>query len=122
MLLSIGSNNVRLQCAFVDTPEVESVIQHIADQQGFPEPFYLPEYKGDDEGGVGASDIKASDLDENFDEAARLIVGTQSGSTSLIQRKMQLGYFHVIAEPVSTCVQEIFERSPRQSPRLVTKL
>jgi S-DNA-T family DNA segregation ATPase FtsK/SpoIIIE len=92
MLLSIGSNNVRLQCAFVDTPEVESVIQHIADQQGFPEPFYLPEYKGDDEGGVGASDIKASDLDENFDEAARLIVGTQSGSTSLIQRKMQLGY------------------------------
>lgn len=92
MLLSIGSNNVRLQCAFVDTPEVESVIKHIADQQGFPEPFYLPEYKGDDEGGNGTSDLKVSDLDENFDEAARLIVSTQSGSTSLIQRKMQLGY------------------------------
>jgi S-DNA-T family DNA segregation ATPase FtsK/SpoIIIE len=92
MLLSIGSTNIRLQCAFVDTPEVESVIQHIASQQGFPEPFYLPEYKGDDDGNAGSSDIKVSDLDDNFDEAARLIVSTQSGSTSLIQRKMQLGY------------------------------
>ena len=92
MLLSIGSNNVRLQCAFVDTPEVENVIKHIADQQGFAEPFYLPEYKSDDEGGVGTSDLKASDLDENFDDAARLIIGAQHGSTSLIQRKMQLGY------------------------------
>lgn len=92
MLLSIGSNNIRLQCAFVDTPEVESVIQHIAGQQGYPEPFYLPEYKGDDEGGMANTDLKASDLDELFDEAARLIVSSQSGSTSLIQRKMQLGY------------------------------
>jgi S-DNA-T family DNA segregation ATPase FtsK/SpoIIIE len=92
MLLSIGSNNVRLQCAFVDTPEVENVIQHISSQQGYPEPFYLPEYKGDDEGGMGNTDLKISDLDELFDEAARLIVSSQSGSTSLIQRKMQLGY------------------------------
>jgi S-DNA-T family DNA segregation ATPase FtsK/SpoIIIE len=92
MLLSIGSTNVRIQCAFVDTPEVERVIQHIADQPGFAEPFYLPECKSDDEGGVGKSDLKISDLDENFDEAARLIVGAQHGSTSLIQRKMQLGY------------------------------
>ena len=92
MLLSIGSNNIRLQCAFVDTPEVESVIKHIADQQGFPEPFYLPEYKNDDEGGAGNSDLKISDLDENFDDAARLIISAQHGSTSLIQRKMQLGY------------------------------
>jgi len=92
MLLSIGSTNVRIQCAFVDTPEVESVIKHIADQQGFAEPFYLPEYKSDDETGAGNSDLKISDLDENFDDAARLIVGAQHGSTSLIQRKMQLGY------------------------------
>ena len=92
MLLSIGSNNVRIQCAFVDTPEVESVIKHIADQPGFAEPFYLPEYKSDDEGGAGNSDLKISDLDENFDEAARLIISAQHGSTSLIQRKMQLGY------------------------------
>ena len=70
MLLSIGSNNVRIQCAFVDTPEVESVIKHIADQPGFAEPFYLPEYKSDDETGAGNSDLKMSDLDENFDEAA----------------------------------------------------
>lgn len=92
MLLSVGSNNVRLQCAFVDTPEVESVIKHIADQPGFPEPFYLPEYKGDDDGAAGNSDLKMSDLDENFDEAARLVIASQHGSTSLIQRKMQLGY------------------------------
>ncbi len=91
MLLSIGSNNVRLQCAFVDTPEVEKVIDHISNQQGYPEPFYLPEYVGE-EGNVGSTDIKLSDLDENFDEAARLIVSNQHGSTSLIQRKLQLGY------------------------------
>ncbi len=92
MLLSIGSTAVRLQCAFVDTPEVEEVIKFISDQQGFPEPFYLPEYKSDDEGGSGNSDLKASDLDDNFEDAARLIVSSQHGSTSLIQRKMQLGY------------------------------
>jgi S-DNA-T family DNA segregation ATPase FtsK/SpoIIIE len=92
MLLSIGSNNIRLQCAFVDTPEVESVIKHIADQQGFAEPFYLPEYKSEDEMGNGAADLKVSDLDDVFDEAARLIVSSQHGSTSLLQRKMQLGY------------------------------
>ena len=92
MLLNIGSTTVRLQCAFVDTPEVEAVIKHISDQQGYPEPFYLPEYQSDDDKGMGASDLKASDLDENFDDAARLIVSSQSGSTSLIQRKMQLGY------------------------------
>lgn len=92
MLLSIGSNNIRLQCAFVDTPEVESVIKHIADQQGFAEPFYLPEYKSEDEMGNGAADLKLSDLDDVFDEAARLIVSSQHGSTSLLQRKMQLGY------------------------------
>ncbi len=92
MILSIGSTNVRLQCAFVDTPEVESVIQHIAGQQGFAEPFYLPEFKNDEDGNAGNSDIRISDLDEHFDEAAKMIVGTQQGSTSMIQRKMQLGY------------------------------
>ncbi|MBK9254659.1 MAG: DNA translocase FtsK 4TM domain-containing protein [Saprospiraceae bacterium] len=92
MLLSVGSTTVRLQCAFVDTPEVEEVIKFIADQPGFPEPFYLPEYKSDDDGAAGNSDLKMSDLDENFDEAARLIISSQHGSTSLIQRKMQLGY------------------------------
>jgi DNA segregation ATPase FtsK/SpoIIIE, S-DNA-T family len=92
MLLSVGATTVRLQCPFVDTPEVEEVIKFIADQQGFPEPFYLPEYKNDDETGAGNSDLKLSDLDDMFDDAARLIVSSQHGSTSLLQRKMQLGY------------------------------
>lgn len=92
MLLNIGSSVVRLQCAFVDTPEVEKVIDHISAQQGFPEPFYLPEYKGDEESGGAAGGFSWSDLDSNFEEAARLIVGAGTGSTSMIQRKMQLGY------------------------------
>ncbi|MBK8546668.1 MAG: DNA translocase FtsK [Saprospiraceae bacterium] len=92
MLLSIGSTNVRLQCAFVDTPEVEEVIDFISKQQGYPEPFYLPEYKADDEGGYDSKDVKASDLDDMFEDAARLVVSSQHGSTSMIQRKMQLGY------------------------------
>ncbi len=92
MLLNIGSSMVRLQCAFVDTPEVEKVINHISEQQGFPEPFYLPEYKGDEESGGGSGSFSLSDLDDNFEEAARLTIGNQHGSTSMIQRKLQLGY------------------------------
>lgn len=91
MLLSVGSSVVRLQCAFVDTPEVENVIKFISDQQGFPEPFYLPEFKGDEDSGM-AGDISLSELDSMFEDAAKLIVSSQHGSTSLIQRKMQLGY------------------------------
>ena len=91
MLLNVGSSVVRLQCAFVDTPEVENVIKFISEQQGFSEPFYLPEFKGDDEGGI-AGEISLSELDSMFEDAAKLIVSNQHGSTSLIQRKMQLGY------------------------------
>jgi DNA segregation ATPase FtsK/SpoIIIE, S-DNA-T family len=91
MLLSVGSSVVRLQCAFVDTPEIEQVIDFISEQQGFPEPFFLPEFKGDDDGGVDGN-FSLSELDSNFEEAARLIVANQHGSTSMIQRKMQLGY------------------------------
>lgn len=92
MLLSVGGNLVRLQCAFVDTPEVENVIDHISKQQGFPEPFLLPEYVSDDDISLGDSDLKVSDLDELFRDAAQLVVANQLGSTSMIQRKMQLGY------------------------------
>ena len=92
MLLSVGGNLVRLQCAFVDTPEVEKVISHISEQQGFPHPFLLPEYTSDEDNTVGDSDMKVSDLDELFKEAAQLVVANQLGSTSMIQRKMQLGY------------------------------
>ncbi len=91
MLLSIGSSAVRLQCAFVDTPEVENVIEFISKQQGFPEPFYLPEFKGDDNSG-GGGNLSLDDLDDMFEEAAKVVVGNQHGSTSMIQRKMQLGY------------------------------
>ena len=92
MLLSVGGNNVRLQCAFIDTPEVELVIEHIAQQQGYPTAYMLPEFKGEeDENGNGKA-ISFSDLDPMFEEAAKLVVGNQSGSTSMIQRKLSLGY------------------------------
>lgn len=90
MLLSSGSDIVRLQCAFVDTPEVEEVIDHISDQRGYPEPYYLPEYKGEEE--IGGTSLKPSDLDDMFEEAARLVVQSQHGSTSMLQRRFQLGY------------------------------
>lgn len=91
MILAMGSDNIRLQCAFVDTPEVEEVINGIGDQQGFPEPFYLPEFKTDDDISV-AGDMKLSDLDPMFETAARLVISSQSGSTSNIQRRLSLGY------------------------------
>jgi S-DNA-T family DNA segregation ATPase FtsK/SpoIIIE len=92
MLLSVGGANVvRLQCAFVDTPEVERVINKIGNQQGFAEPYYLPEYSADDDSKDG-SKLKYSDLDSMFEDAARLVVSNQHGSTSSIQRKLQLGY------------------------------
>ena len=91
MLLSVGGNVIRLQCAFVDTPEVEKVIEHIAGQKGYPEPYFLPEYAtNEDEMGTGS--LKYADLDEFFEEAARLLVENQHGSTSMLQRRLKLGY------------------------------
>lgn len=92
MLLSIGSNMIRLQCAFVDTPEVETVINHISRQKGYPEPYYLPEYVGDDEPIAGADGMTFAELDDMFEDAARLVVQNQHGSTSMIQRRLKLGY------------------------------
>jgi len=91
MLLSFGSDLLRLQCAFVDTPEVEKVIDFIGDQQGYAVPYFLPEFVGDD-AVHDKSGLKLSELDENFEAAARLIVSNQHGSTSMIQRRMKLGY------------------------------
>ncbi len=91
MLLSVGGDMVRLQCAFVDTPEVERVIDFIAKQRGYPEPYLLPEYHTDDEM-QGALPLRYSDLDDMFEDAARLIVQNQHGSTSMIQRRLKLGY------------------------------
>ena len=91
MLLSVGGNIIRLQCAFVDTPEVEKVINHISEQKGYPEPYFLPEYSTNDEE-MGATGVKYTDLDEYFEDAARLLVENQHGSTSMLQRRLKLGY------------------------------
>ncbi len=91
MLLSVGGNIIRLQCAFVDTPEVERVLDFIGQQRGFPEPYLLPEYVGDD-AEIGSTKLSMSDLDDNWEAAAKLIVQSQHGSTSMIQRRMKLGY------------------------------
>jgi S-DNA-T family DNA segregation ATPase FtsK/SpoIIIE len=91
LLFSQGSDLVRIQCAFVDTPEVEGIAQYIGNQQGYSHAFELPEFVGE-----GAEDktgnIDLNDRDPLFDEAARLIVVHQQGSTSLIQRKFSIGY------------------------------
>jgi S-DNA-T family DNA segregation ATPase FtsK/SpoIIIE len=90
MLLSTGSDLIRLQCAFVDTPEVERISDFIGSQQGYPSAMHLPEYVG--EGEVSTKEYDADNRDPMFEDAARLIVMHQQGSTSLIQRKMKLGY------------------------------
>jgi S-DNA-T family DNA segregation ATPase FtsK/SpoIIIE len=93
MLLSTGSDLIRLQCAFVDTPEVESIAQFIEEQQSYPEPFLLPEYVMEEKGKGGEDElVDAGEIDQMFMDAAALMVQTQLGSTSLIQRKMKLGY------------------------------
>ncbi len=90
MLFSSGSDIIRLQSPFVDTPEIEKVCDFIGSQRGYDSAYLLPEFEGEDE--TGASDIDLSDRDALFEEAARLIVMHQQGSTSLIQRKLKLGY------------------------------
>ena len=90
MLMTAGSDIVRLQCAFVDTPEVEKVNEFIGAQKGFAEPYYLPEYKGEES--VSGTNLKATELDALFKDAATLVVQQQHGSTSMIQRRMKLGY------------------------------
>ncbi len=92
MLLSFGSDIIRLQCAFVDTPEVEKVLDYIHNQPGYPMPYFLPEFHGDDDSPSTGGQLKLSDLDENFHDAARLVVQNQHGSTSMIQRRLKLGY------------------------------
>ncbi len=90
MLIAMGSSMTRLQCAFVDTPEVERICEHIAEQQGYPTAFMLPEYVGESDGGPMDTDL--NNRDELFDEAARVVVMNQMGSTSMIQRKFSIGY------------------------------
>lgn len=91
MLISTDSEIVRVQCAFVDTPEVEAVTEFIANQQGYPEAYLLPDYV---EGGEGMpkSEEDSGEKDPLFDEVARFIVSSQQGSTSSIQRRFSIGY------------------------------
>lgn len=93
MLFLQGSDPVRVQCAFVDTPEVERISNYISKQQGYPTAFYLPEYVDENVGdGSNLDDVDLKRLDPMFEDAARLVVIHQSGSTSLIQRKFSIGY------------------------------
>ena len=91
MLFLQGADPVRVQCAFIDTPEVEEITKFIARQQGYPTPFFLPEYVSEDSNSE-VGDIDMGRLDPLFEDAARLVVIHQQGSTSLIQRKFAIGY------------------------------
>ena len=90
MLVSTGNNLIRVQCAFVDTPEVESIAHYISEQPGYPTAFLLPECYEEGAEQTGTIDLK--NRDELFDEAARIVVMNQFGSTSSIQRKFSIGY------------------------------
>lgn len=90
MLISHNGEVTRLQCAFVDTPEVEEIVDFISEQRGYPQAFLLPEYV--DEKELEGKDFDVADRDSLFEDAARLIVQNQVGSTSLLQRRMKLGY------------------------------
>ncbi|GAB3825208.1 FtsK/SpoIIIE family DNA translocase [Hymenobacter jeollabukensis] len=93
MLISQGSDIIRVQCAFIDTPEVDRLCDFVGEQQGYPDAYLLPEVAGADGDNSSAdSDFDPTDRDSMFEEAARVIVLHQQGSTSLIQRKLKLGY------------------------------
>lgn len=92
MLVSHGSELLRLQCAFVDTPEVERIVEFIGSQAGYPSAFELPEYEGAEDERIERESVDLSKRDKMFEECARLVVNSQSGSTSMLQRKFNLGY------------------------------
>ncbi|MBP7808243.1 MAG: DNA translocase FtsK 4TM domain-containing protein [Bacteroidia bacterium] len=91
MLLSTGNDLIRIQCAFVDTPEVEKITEFIGAQRAYPSAFMLPEYHGE-EGEGGKDDVDLSERDKMFEDAAKLVVQFQQGSASFLQRKLKLGY------------------------------
>jgi len=91
MLLSTGNDLIRIQCAFVDTPEAEKITEFIGSQRAYPSAFLLPEYVGED-GESGKEEIDLSERDKMFEEAAKLVVQFQQGSASFLQRKLKLGY------------------------------
>lgn len=92
MLISSGNDLIRLQCAFLDTPEVEQICEFIGGQQGYPEAYQLPEYESEEGVLGGGGNYSADERDSMFEEAARMVVIHQQGSASLLQRKLKLGY------------------------------
>ena len=92
MLLSTGNDLVRLQCAFIDTPEVEEITDFIGVQRAYPDAYHLPECPDEKEEGGGKENLNPEERDPLFEEAAYIIVQTQQGSTSMLQRKLKLGY------------------------------
>jgi DNA segregation ATPase FtsK/SpoIIIE, S-DNA-T family len=90
MLLSTGSDLIRMQCAFIDTPEIDKLTEYIGSQRAFPDAYILPEFA--DEEDNGPAEFNADEKDALFDDAARILVQSQQGSTSLLQRKMKIGY------------------------------
>jgi S-DNA-T family DNA segregation ATPase FtsK/SpoIIIE len=90
MLISTGSDMIRLQCGFVDTPEVEEICEFVGDQRAYPSAFLLPEYVP--EGGEGSGEVDMNEIDPMFVDSARIVVMNQQGSASLLQRKLKLGY------------------------------
>jgi len=90
MLISVGSDLTRLQCAFVDTPEVDKITNFIGSQRAYPEAYMLPEYVGEESG--SNLDVDIDDRDILFEDAAKVIIKAQQGSASLLQRKLKLGY------------------------------
>jgi len=90
MLIASGSDLTRVQCGFVDTPEVEKLCSYISEQRSYPTAFLLPEFVGEEE--VGPGEVDLNNKDEMFEDAARVVVLNQIGSTSMIQRKFSIGY------------------------------
>ncbi len=91
LLYSTGNDLIRVQCGFVDTPEVEEITEYIGNQQGYPSALYLPEVP-DEAGNTELSNFADSDRDDLFEEAAKIVVQTQQGSASMLQRKLKLGF------------------------------
>ena len=95
MLISTGNDLIRVQCAFVDTPEIERITEFIANQRGYTGAYELPEYtpeNGDSSGASGSKSGDMSQLDSMFEEVAQFVVQNQVGSTSSIQRRFSIGY------------------------------
>ena len=120
MLLSMGAEKVRIQCAFVDTPEVDDVLEFIQAQNGLPMPYLLPEYVGEDEEAAGSAVLRPEDADSMLREAAHMVVDNCIGSTSMLQRRMSIGYNRAGRMMDQLCQLGIVGEARGSKPREVT--